>query len=81
MLNLPRKVFTCMHVLFILRTVNLVDMVSALLIVAIFIVFAVPGSYALVLSIGAMEVLILFTVRSVVQGVIHAMWKCAVIRN
>lgn len=50
-------------------SVNLVDMVSALLIIAIFIVFAAPGNYAVVLSIGAMEVLILFTVRSVVLGV------------
>lgn len=45
-----------------LHAVNIVDLVSAILIIAIFITFAVPGTYSLALSIGAMEVLVLFLV-------------------
>jgi hypothetical protein len=43
--------------------VNLVDVVSGLLIIAILVVFAIPGSYSMVLGIGAVEVLVLFVVR------------------
>ena len=43
--------------------VNLVDLVSGLLIIAILVVFAIPGSYSMVLGIGAVEVLVLFVVR------------------
>jgi hypothetical protein len=40
-----------------------VDLVSGLLIIAILVVFAIPGSYSMVLGIGAVEVLVLFVVR------------------
>ncbi|KAF5843415.1 hypothetical protein DUNSADRAFT_16913 [Dunaliella salina] len=40
--------------------VNLVDLMSGILIIAIFVAFAVPASYTVVLSIGALEVLVLF---------------------
>lgn len=55
--------YTCTHAHIHTRpAANLVDLLSSALILAVIIVFAVGGTYQLLLSFGAVEVLVLFVV-------------------